>query len=97
MVFPLQDSAEPALMYATLGGVIRTIFWIILISYLLRFIARMSVQYAMNKTQEEMQRQFQQQQQQQQQQQYQNKHQSSKSHEPVGEYVDYIEIKDDTK
>jgi hypothetical protein len=48
----------------------------------------------MNKTQEEMQRQFQQQQQQQQ---YQNKQQSSKSHEPVGEYVDYIEIKDDTK
>jgi hypothetical protein len=94
MVFPLQDSAEPALMYATLGGVIRTIFWIILISYLLRFIARLSVQYAMNKTQEEMQRQFQQQQQQQQ---YQNKQQSSKSHEPVGEYVDYIEIKDDTK
>jgi hypothetical protein len=94
MVFPLQDSAEPALMYATLGGVIRTIFWIILISYLLRFIARMSVQYAMNKTQEEMQRQFQQQQHQQQ---YQNKQQSSKSHEPVGEYVDYIEIKDETK
>ena len=94
MVFPLQDSAEPALMYATLGGVIRTIFWIILISYLMRFIARMSVQYAMNKTQEEMQRQFHQQQQQQQ---YQNKQQSSKSHEPVGEYVDYIEIKDDTK
>ncbi len=96
MTYPLQDSADQLLVYATLGGVIRTIFWIILISYLLRFIARMSVQYAMNKTQEEMQRQFHQQQQYQQQQ-YQNKQHPPKGHESVGEYVDYIEIKDDTK
>jgi Na+(H+)/acetate symporter ActP len=95
MTYPLQDSADQVLVYATLGGVIRTIFWIILISYLLRFIARMSVQYAMSKTQEEMQRQFHQQQQYQQQ--YQNKQQPTKGHEPVGEYVDYIEIKDDKK
>lgn len=94
MTYPLQDSADQLLVYATLGGVIRTIFWIILISYFLRFIARMSVQYAMNKTQEEMQRQFHQQQQYQQ---YQNKQHPPKGHEPVGEYVDYIEIKDDTK
>ncbi len=95
MTYPLQDSANQLLVYATLGGVIRTIFWIILISYLLRFIARMSVQYAMNKTQEEMQRQFHQQQQYQQQQ-YQQK-QSTRSKDPVGEYVDYIEIKDEKK
>lgn len=95
MTYPLQDSANQLLVYATLGGVIRTIFWIILISYLLRFIARMSVQYAMNKTQEEMQRQFHQQQQYQQQQ-YQQK-QSPRSKDPVGEYVDYIEIKDEKK
>ena len=92
MDFAIQDSAMPTLMYATLGGVIRTIFWIILISYLLRFIARMSVQYAMNKTQEEMQRQFRQQQQH-----YsnQNRPEEPKRKEPVGEYVDYIEIKDE--
>ena len=90
MAFALEP-IESTVAVATLGGVIRTIFWIILISYLLRFIARLSVQYAMNKTQEEVQRQFQQQQRQQA-----HRHKSeTKTKEPVGEYVDYIEIKDE--
>jgi uncharacterized BrkB/YihY/UPF0761 family membrane protein len=83
----IYTNVEHVVHYATLGSVIRTILWIIFISYILRLIARMSVQYAMNKTQEELDRQMRQ-------------NQAPKdapkkaSKEPIGEYVDYIEIKD---
>jgi hypothetical protein len=49
-------------------------------------IARMSVNYAMNKTREELERQ---------QRQATTPQPTKKNQAPVGEYVDYIEIKDD--
>jgi flagellar biosynthesis/type III secretory pathway M-ring protein FliF/YscJ len=80
-------SAFEAPMYtASLWGVIRILLWIIFISYLLRMIARMSVNYAMNKTREELERQ---------QRQATAQPSTKKNQTPVGEYVDYIEIKDD--
>ncbi len=84
----IYTNVEHVVLYATLGSVIRTILWIIFISYLLRIIARMSVQYAMNKTKEEVERQMRQ---------SQGPRETPKktSKEPIGEYVDYIEIKDE--
>ncbi len=82
----MYSSFEPAVYSASLWGVIRILLWIIFISYLLRMIARMSVNYAMNKTREELERQ---------QRQATTAQPTKKNQAPVGEYVDYIEIKDD--
>ena len=73
---------------ATISSLVRTIFWIIVIGYALRAIARISVVYAVNKTHEELKKQ-----------QFnapthshQQTHQKSKT--PDAEDVDFIEIKD---
>ena len=82
----IYSAFEPVVFSASLWGVIRILLWIIFISYLLRMIARMSVNYAMNKTREELERQ---------QNQTHVQNTNKKNRAPVGEYVDYIEIKDD--
>jgi hypothetical protein len=82
----IYSAFEAPLYSASLWGVIRILLWIIFISYLLRMIARMSVNYAMNKTREELERQ---------QSQVSTQSTPKKNQTPVGEYVDYIEIKDD--
>jgi hypothetical protein len=82
----IYSAFETPMYTASLWGVIRILLWIIFISYLLRMIARMSVNYAMNKTREELERQ---------QRKATAQPSPRKNQTPVGEYVDYIEIKDD--
>ncbi len=82
----IYSAFETPIYTASLWGVFRILLWIIFISYLLRMIARMSVNYAMNKTREELERQ---------QRQATAQPSPKKNQTPVGEYVDYIEIKDD--
>lgn len=73
---------------ATISSLVRTIFWIIVIGYALRAIARISVAYAVNKTHEELKKQsFNTQSSN-----HQAYHQKSKT--PEAEDVDFIEIKD---
>jgi hypothetical protein len=82
----MYSAFEAQCYQASLWGVIRVLLWIIFISYLLRMIARMSVNYALNKTREELERQ---------QGQTSSQPKPKKNQTPVGEYVDYIEIKDE--
>ena len=78
------------LLEGNLGSLIRTIFWLVLIGYAIRWIARLSVIYAVNKTQEELNQRV-------------NRtsdHATQKRNarsfrEPEAEDVDYIEIKDE--
>lgn len=86
---------------ASLSGVLRIILWIIVISFILRLIARMAMPYVMKKAQEQMRQRmsdFQQQQR------PQHRHEgdvtiqsggrSQSNSNKDGEYVDYVEIKD---
>jgi len=73
---------------ATISSLVRTIFWMIVIGYALRAIARISVAYAVNKTHEELKKQsFNTQSSH-----HQASHQKSKT--PEAEDIDFIEIKD---
>jgi ABC-type lipoprotein release transport system permease subunit len=76
------------LQEATFSSLIRTIFWIVVIGYALRFIAKLSVVYAVNKTHEELRKQS-----------FNAQPHQSHSHKkkqmtPDAEDVDFIEIKD---
>ena len=82
----MYSAFEAQCYQASLWGVIRILMRIIFISYLLRMIARLSVNYALNKTREELERQ---------QRQQTPQPTPKKNQTPVGEYVDYIEIKDE--
>lgn len=82
----MYSAFQPLVYESSLWGVIRILLWIIFISYLLRLIARMSVNYAMNKTKEELERHARQE--------AQRAEKNKPKKPPVGEYVDYIEIKD---
>ncbi len=85
----LVNSVEALPLYeATISSLIRTIFWILVIGYALRAIARISVVYAVNKTHEELKKQ----QFNAQPTSHQQTHQKSKT--PDAEDVDFIEIKD---
>lgn len=80
--------SENPLQEATISSLIRTIFWIIVIGYALRFIAKLSVVYAVNKTHEELRKQS-----------FNDQTHQSNSHKkkqmtPDAEDVDFIEIKD---
>ncbi len=85
---------------ASLSGVLRIIFWIIAISFVLRLIARLALPYVMKKAEENMRQKmndFQNSQRPQRQAgdvsiQNGGKSQSGNSNE--GDYVDYVEIKD---
>ncbi len=85
---------------ASLSGVLRIIFWIIVVSFIIRLIARMALPYVMKKAQENMQQRMRDMHQQQRPQRPEgdvsihsaSKNASHKSQE--GEYVDFVEIKD---
>ena len=85
---------------ASLSGVLRIIFWIIVISFLVRLIARLALPYVMKKTEENMRQKmndFQNSQRPQRQEgdvsiQSGSAHKSNSSKD--GEYVDYVEIKE---
>jgi hypothetical protein len=86
---------------ASLSGVLRIIFWIIVISFVLRLIARMALPYVVKKAEENMRQRmsdFQQQQQRPQRQEgdvsIQNGGRQQSGSSKDGEYVDYVEIKD---
>ncbi|MEO0045244.1 MAG: hypothetical protein RL705_435 [Bacteroidota bacterium] len=80
---------------ASMPGFVRTIFWIIAIYYIFKFLARLFLPVVAKKVVEKATQQFQQQQQQyQQQQQAQaNKTEKTKEKKIVGEYIDFEEIK----
>jgi hypothetical protein len=77
------------MMVASLGGVVKTILWIFLISGIIRFLVRFTANYAVNKVNEEVNKnkrregdvQF-------------GKKQPVGNKTPDSEYVDFIEIKD---
>jgi hypothetical protein len=87
------------IMEASISGVIRIIFYILLFSALLRLIARLAVPYVVKKSQENLRKQAENFYQQQQPQRPEGEvrveskaNKNSKSND--GEYVDYVEIKD---
>lgn len=76
------------IMVATIGGVLRTILWIFIISGIIQFLVRFTAKYAVNKVNEEVnnkrresETQF-------------GKKQPAGNKTPDSEYVDFIEIKD---
>jgi len=77
------------IMVATVGGVLRTILWIFIISGIIRFVVRLTANYAVNKVNEEVKNskrresetQF-------------GKKQTTGHKTPDSEYVDFVEIKD---
>jgi uncharacterized BrkB/YihY/UPF0761 family membrane protein len=78
------------MMVASLGGVVKTILWIFIISGIIRFVVRLTANYAVNRVNEEVRKN----------QQAQSNAQSAKSKQssgqrtPDSEYVDFVEIKD---
>jgi hypothetical protein len=75
---------------ASFGGLLRTLFWIVVSFYIIRLITRVSVTYAVNKTQQELQNQraFYEEQ-------ARKQSKSKRNNIPEAEDVDYIEIKED--
>ena len=77
------------MMVASLGGVLKTILWIFIISGIIRFVVRLTANYAVNKVNDEVNKnkrresetQF-------------GKKQPAGNKTPDSEYVDFIEIKD---
>jgi uncharacterized BrkB/YihY/UPF0761 family membrane protein len=77
------------MMVASLGGVLKTILWIFIISGIIRFVVRLTANYAVNKVNEEVNKnkrresepQF-------------GKKQTTGHKTPDSEYVDFVEIKD---
>ena len=78
------------IMVATVGGVLRTILWIFIISGIIKFIVKFTTNYAMKKVNEEVKNN------QRTQSNTQNARakQTSGNRTPDSEYVDFIEIKD---
>ncbi len=78
------------MMVASLGGVVKTILWIFIISGIIRFVVRLTANYAVNRVNEEVRKN----------QQAQSNSQGAKSKQssgqrtPDSEYVDFVEIKD---
>lgn len=77
------------MMVASVGGVLKTILWIFIISGIIRFVVRLTANYAVNKVNEEVNKnkrresetQF-------------GKKQTTGHKTPDSEYVDFVEIKD---
>jgi hypothetical protein len=77
------------MMVASVGGVLKTILWIFIISGIIRFVVRLTANYAVNKVNEEVNK---------------NKRRESEPQfgnkqttgykTPDSEYVDFVEIKD---
>ena len=78
------------IMVASIGGVVKTILWIFIISGIIQFIVKFTASYAVRKVNEEVKNN----------QRAQSTSQSTKSKQPSGnktpdsEYVDFVEIKD---
>jgi mannitol-specific phosphotransferase system IIBC component len=90
MISQLHDIGGTNVMEASIGSLLRTVFWIVVSFYVIRLIARMSVVYAVNKTREELQNQTNH---------YNNQAKgnarSNQRNVPDAEDVEYIEIKED--
>jgi sortase (surface protein transpeptidase) len=77
-------------MVASIGGVLKTILWIFIISGIIQFIVKFTANYAVRKVNEEVKNN----------QRAQNTAQNARSKQPSGnktpdsEYVDFVEIKD---
>lgn len=78
------------IMVATVGGVLRTILWIFIISGIIQFIVKFTANYAVKKVNEEVKNN----QRAQSQSQGESRKQTSGNKTPDSEYVDFIEIKD---
>lgn len=77
------------MMVASLGGVLKTILWILIISGLIRFVVRLTANYAVNRVNEEVKKNKRREGETQ----FGNK-QSTGHKTPDSEYVDFVEIKD---
>lgn len=77
-------------MVASLGGILKTILWIFIISGIIRFVVRLTANYAVNRVNEEVKNN------QRAQSNTQNARakQTSGNKTPDSEYVDFVEIKD---
>jgi hypothetical protein len=82
---------------ASFTGLIKTVFWILIIFYAFKFIARLLMPFLMRKMMQNAEKNFQNFQnkaQQKQSEPVQNNFQSTKVKKQVGEYIEYEEIKD---
>lgn len=77
------------MMVASLGGVLKTILWIFIISGIIRFVVRLTANYAVQKVNEEVKKDKENRSSR-----PQGKKQSSEYGTPDSEYVDFVEIKD---
>ena len=77
------------MMVASLGGVLKTILWIFIISGVIRFVVRLTANYAVNKVNEEVNKNKRRESEPQ----FGNK-QTTGNKTPDSEYVDFVEIKD---
>lgn len=78
------------MMFATIGGVLKTILWIFIISGIIQFIVKFTANYAVRKVNEEVKNK----ERAQRNTQNERAKQTSGNKTPDSEYVDFIEIKD---
>jgi hypothetical protein len=78
------------MMVASVGGILKTILWIFIISGIIRFVVRLTANYAVNRVNEEVKNN----QRAQSNTQNDRAKQSSGNKTPDSEYVDFVEIKD---
>lgn len=84
---------------ASLSGIIRIIFWLVLISFIIRLIARLATPYVVKKAEETMRQRAEQYRRQQQPQRREGEVTVEKTTKTAGksvsgDYVDYVEVKD---
>ena len=77
-------------MFATMGGVLKTILWIFIISGIIQFIVKFTANYAVRKVNEEVKNK----ERAQRNTQNERAKQTSGNKTPDSEYVDFVEIKD---
>jgi hypothetical protein len=85
---------------ASLAGIIRIVFWIFVISFIIRLVARLAIPHVVRGAQERMQEQMRNQQRAREDRRREGEvrvdsNKSSKGRNESGEYVDYVEIKED--
>ncbi len=78
------------MMFATIGGVLKTILWIFIISGIIQFIVKFTANYAVRKVNEEVKNK----ERAQRNTQNERAKQTSGNKTPDSEYVDFVEIKD---
>ncbi|MFM7234996.1 MAG: hypothetical protein ACKO7B_15725 [Flavobacteriales bacterium] len=85
---------------ASLGGIIRILFWILVVSFIIRLVARLAIPYVVRGAQERMQEQMRNQQRAREDRRREGEvrvesNKGGKGRKEGGEYVDYVEIKED--